>query len=82
MSLRLLSATRIARLGEQFDALFVESALGLDCDSQHFFCRFWHTARGISTKKAHPQEVSFVYTFVKLMVPFTCTYPSYPFGKW
>ena len=25
-----------ARLGEQFDALFVESALGLDCDSQHF----------------------------------------------
>ena len=29
-----------ARLGEQFDALFVESALGLDCDSQHFFVDF------------------------------------------
>ncbi len=58
-----------ACFGKQFDALFVQSAFGLDGNSQHIRCVFdcfsvfWTPTCGTAHEKAHPQGVSFMYKY-------------------
>ena len=57
------------RFGEQFEALFIEPAFGLDGDFQHVFSVFLgHPPAAMNKKRAHPAEgelVCIVYGLIR-----------------